>query len=88
MKSVNETVKMLNDMQWGDYFSKSHISVNELQAVSKRYVEMQSLLEQIKQEMLCFRTVANEVGVNDADGFYLGHTNDIFNKIEQFGNAQ
>lgn len=88
MKSVNETVKMLNDMQWGDYFSKLHISANELQAVSKRYVEMESLLEQIKQEMLCFRTVANEVGVNDADGFYLGHTNDIFNKIEQFGNAQ
>lgn len=88
MRTIQETVKMLNNMQWGDHLSKLHISANELQLLSKRYAEMESLLDHIKQEMLCFRTVANQVGVNDADGFYLGHTNDIFNKIKAFTEMQ
>lgn len=42
--------------------------------------ELLEALQEIREEMKAFRHVANEVGINDADGIYLGHTKEIFDK--------
>lgn len=42
--------------------------------------ELLEALQEIREEMKAFRHVANEVGINDADGIYLGHTKGIMDK--------
>lgn len=39
--------------------------------------ELYEALERIQKEMAKYVQVANEIGINDADGFYLGHAMEV-----------